>query len=409
MGDIFISYRRADAGWAGRLARTLDERFDVFFDTEDIEAGDDFPTELQAALDACRVCCVVIGPEWVKPHQLARLAGERDWVRHELLTVLARQRVRVVPLLLGGAQLPDDAALPEPLRPLLRRNAFTLTHEKWDSDCQALIRQLERWLSGQAQERGAREVLPPVLPYLCDRVPQEEGLAEKMETLGHRHPVFVLPGHMWESHDGFLERLKYRGYLDQLFGSREVGVALCHLEWNRDKARAGQYADLLRRAIARSALQRLLVPDEPWRAFLKDPGQPMLLIMQITAEDLRDCGEGLLKGLVGAWHDLFSARGEVPATQPAQPLVLWINLADAVVDGDRQRAAGGLEGLLPALEPIGRGHIKDWLGLDEVRPYTVGRESRLLALPDDVSCCYEPGKVHMLRFAEAVQDILAQA
>ncbi len=408
MSDIFISYRRADAGWAGRLAQTLDERFDVFFDTEDIEAGDDFPADLQDALDACRVCCVVIGPEWVRPQQLARLAGERDWVRHELLTVLGRQRVKVVPLLLGGAQLPDETALPEPLRPLLRRNAFSITHEKWDSDCQALARQLERWLSGQALERAAREALPPVLPYLCDRVPQEEGLAERMETLAHRHPVFILPGHMWESHDGFLDRLKYRGYLDQLFGSREVGVALCHLEWNRDKARAGQYADLIRRALMRSAMQRLIVPDEAWRAFLGDPGQPLLLVMQVTADDLRACGEGLLPGLVEAWNGLFAAEGEAPAVEPAYPMVLWINIAHQVEDGERFAVPQGLEGLLPGLEPIGQGHIRDWLGLDEVRRYAVGRESRLLGLPEAGECCYEPGKVHMLRFAEAVQEILAR-
>lgn len=50
MSDVFISYRRADAGWAGRLLKCLEERFDVFFDTEDIDSGDLFPQRSESAL-----------------------------------------------------------------------------------------------------------------------------------------------------------------------------------------------------------------------------------------------------------------------------------------------------------------------------------------------------------------------
>ena len=64
MSDVFISYCRADAGWAGRLLECLEDRFDVFFDTEDIAGGDISPERIEPALAACRVCCVAIGPEW---------------------------------------------------------------------------------------------------------------------------------------------------------------------------------------------------------------------------------------------------------------------------------------------------------------------------------------------------------
>lgn len=213
MSDVFISYRRADAGWAGRLLERLEDRFDVFFDTEDIDSGDIFPERIESALAACRVCCVAIGPEWGRPRQLRRLADARDWVRHEIVGVLGRPGVRVIPLLLGGAALPEETALPEPLRPLLQRNAYILSHDKWKSDCDELIRRMEGWLSTQAPEGAARGEPPPVLPFLCDRVPQEDGLADLLAEQGHRHPVCVVHGYLLEAHEGFLDRLRHRQFL----------------------------------------------------------------------------------------------------------------------------------------------------------------------------------------------------
>ena len=401
MSDVFISYRRADAGWARSLHDSLKARFPVFFDVEGIDAGDVFPEEIASALDECRVCCVLIGPEWVTPRQMHRLADEGDWVRREILTALNRQGVRVVPLLVGGAGLPRQEDLPEALRPLLARNVFTLSHEKWASDCAELIRRMAGWLSTQAIETANRGDPPPVLPFLCDRVPQEEGLEDWIASVGHRHPVCIVHGYMLEAHEGFLDRLNHRRYLDALFGSEEVGVAVCRLDWNREKARAGLYADLLKRALRRDAMGRLLATDEALRDWLANPGQPRILIMQVTGADLRELGEALLAGVVEAWHALFEAR------EPAWPQVLWINVSYDRID--QTLPTGGLEGVLPKLGPIGQGHVQEWLGKDEVRRFALGEESEILALTQDAECCFEPGKLHMQDFADAVRDILSGA
>ena len=65
-GSIFISYRRSDAGGhAGRLHDRLVQWFDtdaLFFDTEHIQPGDDFPQRLVDGIDSAKVVLVLVGP-----------------------------------------------------------------------------------------------------------------------------------------------------------------------------------------------------------------------------------------------------------------------------------------------------------------------------------------------------------
>ena len=122
MTDVFISYRRDDGGWAGRLFDDIGRRYDTFFDTDrrSLDYGDAFPAQTMQALDESRVCLAVIGPEWIDPRNLGRLVDPRDWVRRELEAALAAApRVRTVPVLVGGETLPAAESLPVPLRALV--------------------------------------------------------------------------------------------------------------------------------------------------------------------------------------------------------------------------------------------------------------------------------------------------
>ncbi|MGH9308886.1 MAG: toll/interleukin-1 receptor domain-containing protein, partial [Vicinamibacterales bacterium] len=138
---IFISYRRDDsAGWAGRLASDLQERLGqqtVFQDVATIEAGEDFVAAITRVLQTCAVALVVIGPDWrdIRDEQGApRLENPQDLVRLEIATALRRQGLRVVPVLVGGATMPDGQELPADLRDLAKRHAFDLSDTRWDYD-----------------------------------------------------------------------------------------------------------------------------------------------------------------------------------------------------------------------------------------------------------------------------------
>ena len=148
MRAIFISYRREDTeGHAGRLFRDLCERFGkdvVFMDVAGIEPGRDFRRVIDQQVASCGVLLAIIGKDWLT---VADEKGQRrlddpiDFVRIETATALKRD-IPVVPILVHGARMPRPEQLPEDLKELAYRNSVELTHARWESDVQVLIKAL---------------------------------------------------------------------------------------------------------------------------------------------------------------------------------------------------------------------------------------------------------------------------
>ena len=112
-------------------------------------AGVDFVGAINAALESCGVLLAVIGPRWISIQDDAgrrRLDDPDDYTRLELATALGRADVRVIPVLVDGATMPDAEALPPELKPLARRNAVELTDKRWDYDVAQLEATLRRAL-----------------------------------------------------------------------------------------------------------------------------------------------------------------------------------------------------------------------------------------------------------------------
>lgn len=136
---IFISYRRDDAaGYAGRLEEALERRLgrgSVFRDVIDIPPGEDFVAAIRARLSSAQAVLVIIGPRWAGGEAPGprRIDDAGDFVRLEVAVALD-SGARVVPVLLPGAEMPAEADLPVPLKPLARRNALSLSDAHWDAD-----------------------------------------------------------------------------------------------------------------------------------------------------------------------------------------------------------------------------------------------------------------------------------
>ncbi|MEM7356749.1 MAG: TIR domain-containing protein, partial [Acidobacteriota bacterium] len=151
MAGVFISYRRGDtAGFSGRLCDSLRDVFGperVFMDVAgSIEPGADFHQVLESAVAAADVFVVMIGPEWLEvtgQDGRRRLEDPEDWVRSEVATALERQ-VRVVPVLVDGATMPQKDELPDSLKTLAKRNAIELRAARWDSDVEELVKVLRK-------------------------------------------------------------------------------------------------------------------------------------------------------------------------------------------------------------------------------------------------------------------------
>jgi hypothetical protein len=142
---IFISYRRSDVPDAvGDLRRALATHFGeqaVFQDTEAMRPGELFPPRLRNELARAAFVLVVIGPAWngSEGNRRALLDNPRDWVRVELLTALEDKDTEVIPLLVGGAQMPSRESLPKPIQALHDHHAIELRAEGLHHDIEPIV------------------------------------------------------------------------------------------------------------------------------------------------------------------------------------------------------------------------------------------------------------------------------
>jgi hypothetical protein len=168
--NIFISYRVQDtSGETGRLADALKNHFEedqIFMDIDKIEPGVDFTEVISRSLDICDVMLAIIGPNWQgrDSNGLSRIKKPDDWVRLELSTALKRN-IRVVPVLVDGASLPDVSELPEDLEGLSRRQTYEISNKRWQYDTEQLIHFLQHSIGiGPKRRVPQQPPLPVVQP-----------------------------------------------------------------------------------------------------------------------------------------------------------------------------------------------------------------------------------------------------
>lgn len=147
MPKVFINYRVQDQpGYATLLYRELARIFgdtNLFFASQSIRSGDDFVHELFARLRECDVLLAVIGPNWAEYGGQARRPGgvDFDWVHQEIAEAFA-SGLRVIPVLVENAQLPDERRLPAEISGLVRCQGVRLRHDSVDADLARLAAEL---------------------------------------------------------------------------------------------------------------------------------------------------------------------------------------------------------------------------------------------------------------------------
>ncbi len=88
-----------------------------------------------------------------------RLDDSKDWIRQEISTAL-RLGIRVVPVLIDGSPPPDESALSDDLKPLVRRQALESSDSRWRGDLQRLVETLAK-LPGLALQKPGKDAEPP--------------------------------------------------------------------------------------------------------------------------------------------------------------------------------------------------------------------------------------------------------
>ena len=167
-GNIFVNYRRqTDSGIAGRIYDSLTSALpgaSIFMDVDKLNPGDDFEAALEKTLAGCAVFLAIIGPQWaamVSPNGQRRLDDPNDFVRKELRTALA-ERVRIIPVLVGGAAMPDASVLPLELKALAKHQAVEIRHERFRADVEGLAEAIAATAPGARGWRWQSAVIAAV-------------------------------------------------------------------------------------------------------------------------------------------------------------------------------------------------------------------------------------------------------
>lgn len=168
---IFISYRRSDAGgYAGRIYDRLTNRFGtaaVFMDVTGVPPGENFMRTIEARIAESAVLLAVIGEDWLGPDGTARrrIDSTNDPVRLEIETALCRE-VRIIPVIVGRARIPDEADLPATIRPIATLNAVRITNDMFDDCIERLLRALDALAGRPKRVKNARGSRPFLVAFV---------------------------------------------------------------------------------------------------------------------------------------------------------------------------------------------------------------------------------------------------
>jgi hypothetical protein len=169
MHTVFINYRRDDtAGEARGLFSELEAilgKGSVFMDVDTIALGRDFRQVLRERLESCDLMLALVGRNWVDAKNSSgqrRLEDPGDYVRLEIEAALKRN-IPVTPVLVQGAQMPTVAQLPNEIEAFAYRNGFELSHNRWNSDVQEMIKRLGLSKQRDHKETGRKKSWPTIV------------------------------------------------------------------------------------------------------------------------------------------------------------------------------------------------------------------------------------------------------
>jgi hypothetical protein len=127
---ISLSYRRIDStAITGRVYDHLVTRYGedkVFMDVSGIPYGADYREHIQGVFHDTKLVLAIVGPEWVgKNANGARIQEKLDPIRVEISTAM-QLKLRILPMRIDSAKMPDADELPEDIREFAYRNAMPL-------------------------------------------------------------------------------------------------------------------------------------------------------------------------------------------------------------------------------------------------------------------------------------------
>ena len=139
---IFINYRRGDSSaYAGRIYDNLKDDFDVFFDIDGINIGNQFKSKIEKEIKSSTIILALLDKDCIK--EFDKRKGRDDFVLFEL-EYAHENSITVIPLLINGYPMPTKESLPKSLSFLPSLHAFDVRHEKFSDDIESLKREIHK-------------------------------------------------------------------------------------------------------------------------------------------------------------------------------------------------------------------------------------------------------------------------
>jgi hypothetical protein len=119
------------------------------------EPGVDFVTRIEEAVGESDVVIALIGKRWIGEREKAppRIHDPQDFVHLEISAALARD-IKVIPILVDGASMPNKDQLPRTLQPLVRRNALELSNTRLRFDLERVSQAVQKALVPQTKTKS---------------------------------------------------------------------------------------------------------------------------------------------------------------------------------------------------------------------------------------------------------------
>jgi len=149
-GAVFLSYASEDSQPVRRLKETLEaEHVEVFFDKNDLKAGDDFEARIRQCIGSCSVFVPVISKN--------TLTGRRRFFRIEWNEAIGEDfksspvQPFILPVVIDDTA-PGEPAVPEKIRKLHWHHLpYGQTSQEFVSRIKQLYRQYQKLYAGAAQ------------------------------------------------------------------------------------------------------------------------------------------------------------------------------------------------------------------------------------------------------------------
>lgn len=148
---VFFSYRRDDSTVHADLLYVLLQRevpdAYIFRDSDTLSPGVLFPDVINENIAACDIMVAIIGRKWLgakRSTPTRRIDLADDWVRREVAAALQLGKL-VIPVLIGGANMPSPDKLPSDLAGLASRQAVRMSENALRRDAGELIRHIKNW------------------------------------------------------------------------------------------------------------------------------------------------------------------------------------------------------------------------------------------------------------------------